>query len=152
MFMGARYAQKSVFANFCRRFASSQKPSQAPYVQIPYPNRPFGGVNRPKHTCEFFVAFAQFFSHFSEAQPLEWQKWVVWGGSIYCIDIARSASDVATDAAEREQRTSLLVLCRAARRKSHECGLIYLCCRIKKLKISFYYLLPTKGSAKIARW
>ena len=35
-------------------------------------------------------------------------------------------SDVATDAAEREQRTSLLVLCRAARRKSHECGLISL--------------------------
>ena len=41
---------------------------------------------------------------------------------------------MATDAAEREQRTSLLVLCRAARRKSHECGLIYFCCRIKKLK------------------
>ena len=28
-----------------------------------------------------------------------------------------------TDAAEREQRISLLVLCRAARRKSRECGL-----------------------------
>ena len=41
---------------------------------------------------------------------------------------------MATDAAEREQRTSLLVLCRAARRKSRECGLIYLCYRIKKLK------------------
>ena len=31
-------------------------------------------------------------------------------------------SDVATDAAEREQRTSLLVLCRAARRKHYPCG------------------------------
>ena len=56
---------------------------------------------------------------------------------------------MATDAAEREQRTSLLVLCRAARRKSHECGLIYLCCRIKKLKFLFTTFCQQKVVPKL---
>jgi hypothetical protein len=61
---------KKVFLQiFAAVLPPHKSPSQAPYVQIPYPNRPFGGVNRPKPTCEFFVDFAQFFSHFSEAQP-----------------------------------------------------------------------------------
>ena len=69
--------------------------------------------------------------------------------SIYCIVIARSVSNVATDAAERVQRTSLLVLYRAARRKSHECGLIFLCCRIKKLKFLFTTFCQQKVVPKL---
>jgi hypothetical protein len=66
---------KKVFLQiFAAVLPPHKSPSQAPYVQIPYPNRPFGGVNRPKPACEFFVDFTQFFSHFSEAQPREWQK------------------------------------------------------------------------------
>jgi hypothetical protein len=61
---------KKVFLQiFAAVLPPHKSPSQAPYVQIPYPNRPFGGVNRPKPACEFFVDFAQFFSLFSEAQP-----------------------------------------------------------------------------------
>jgi hypothetical protein len=71
---------KKVFLQiFAAVLPPHKSPSQAPYVQIPYPNRPFGGVNRPKPACEFFVDFTQFFSHFSEARFHEWQIWVVLG-------------------------------------------------------------------------
>ena len=75
-----------------------------------------------------------------------------WESTTYInLVIARSFSDVATDAAERVQRTSLLVLYRAARRKSLECVLIFRCYHIKKLKFLFSTFCRRKGGAKTAR-
>ena len=85
MFLGARYAQKSVFANFCRRFAPHKSPSQAPYVQIPYPNRPFGGVNRPKPACEFFVDFTQFFFTFFRGKVPRVAKISGFGSGVFIV-------------------------------------------------------------------
>jgi hypothetical protein len=75
---------KKVFLQiFAAVLPPHKSPSQAPYVQIPYPNRPFGGVNRPKPACEFFVDFTQFFFTFFRGTAPQVAKMSGLGGRGY---------------------------------------------------------------------
>jgi hypothetical protein len=77
---------KKVFLQiFAAVLPPHKSPSQAPYVQIPYPNRPFGGVNRPKPACEFFVDLAQFFHFFPRHSPSSGKFEWFWRVGLYLL-------------------------------------------------------------------
>ena len=89
MFLGARYAQKSVFANFCRRFASSQKPFTSPLCANTIPESPVWRGESPKARLRIFCWFCTIFFTFFPRQGSTSGKFEWFGrGSIYCIVIA----------------------------------------------------------------
>ena len=99
---------KKVFLQiFAAVLPPHKSPSQAPYVQIPYPNRPFGGVNRPNLDCEFFVDFTQFFYIFSTHRPSSGKnEW--FGGGVFIVSSLRLCTIIPANKKGLPRRTTLI--------------------------------------------